>query len=276
MIAGFVSLLEQHPGIARTLRALRYHPPHAVLRTACGKAAWRVAGSSLRTRTPPSLREINASGGRVHVAAAEAARALCDGADERRLAELCAEHAEVMAELERRYLTARLTCPDEWAVEQGTSLLIYLLVRLRRPEVVLETGVANGHSSFLWLRALERNGAGRLHSVDVRDDVGQLLEDRERSRWQLHLLDPARPEREFGALVRRLAPVDLFFHDADHSYLAQRFEYETIRPAMAPGGLLTSDDMQESHAFLEFASRHGLAPHVLVDVRKLIGAAVVP
>jgi predicted O-methyltransferase YrrM len=270
-----VAILEQHPGLARTLRALRYHPPQAVLRAACGKVAWRVAGPSLRTRTPPSLREIDATGG-VHLGAVDAARALCDGADEGQLAELCAEHAAVMAELDDRYSTARLTCPEEWAVEHGTSLLIYLLARLRRPEVVLETGVANGHSSFLWLRALERNGVGRLHSVDVRDDVGQLLEDRERSRWELHVLDRRRPEREFAALARRLAPVDLFFHDADHSYLAQRFEYETIRPAMGRGGLLTSDDVQESHAFLEFAARHGLAPHVLVDVRKLIGAVVVP
>jgi hypothetical protein len=44
---------------------------------------------------------------------------------------------------------------------------IYAVVRILKPRAMVETGVANGKSSALILRALERNGSGRLYSVDL-------------------------------------------------------------------------------------------------------------
>jgi predicted O-methyltransferase YrrM len=270
-----VSLLAQRTELARSLRALRHHPPRVVLRDAVGHAVLQAGGASLRTRIPPSLREIQDAGGTVHVEAGRAARALCPSASDDELDALRAEHDEVRAALHDRHATLRLAFPAVWAADEGTSLFIYLLARLRRPATILETGVANGYSSFVWLSALRRNGAGRLHSVDVRQDAGPLVDDELRRRWERHVLDAARLERHFAALVSKVGPIDLFFHGAGHGYLAQRFEYESAWSAMTPGGLLVSDDVQESRAFVEFAERCELRPHVLVDTRRIIGAAVI-
>ena len=258
-------------GSAGTLRAFRHHPPARVLRVALGSAVWTVAASGLRTRTPPSLTEFFDADHAIHLDAVSAASALCPTATSRQLTDLCAEHAEFAAELTRRYDECALAFPKRWTIERGTSLLLYLLVRLRRPKLVLETGVADGHSSAVLLRALARNGAGVLHSADVRADVGVVIPDSERAGWMLHQLHPAAPEASFRELVTAVAPIDLFFHDSHHSYLAQRYEYETVLPAIAPGGLLASDDVHMSHAFIEFAAEHGVTPQLLVDTRKLAG-----
>jgi len=266
------SLFRRRLAKVPALRAFRHHPPRRVLRVAIGNVVWSVAASALRTRVPPSLTEFYDAGCGIHLDAMGAASTLCPGATAQELDELCAEHAEIAAKLARRYDECSLAFPKRWSVERGTSLLLYLLVRLRRPKLVLETGVADGHSSAVLLSALERNNAGALHSADVRTDVGVVIPHSERGGWTLHHLDPAAPEESLSDVIGAVAPIDLFFHDSHHSYLVQRYEYETVLPAMAPGGLLVSDDVHMSHAFIEFAAHHGATPQVLVDTRKVTGA----
>jgi hypothetical protein len=66
-----------------------------------------------------------------------------------------AEYMSVAAELSERYRTIKLALPTEYAVEALTSKLLYVVVRAVRPATVSETGVANGHSSFVLLTALD-------------------------------------------------------------------------------------------------------------------------
>jgi hypothetical protein len=68
------------------------------------------------------------------------------------------EDREFQAHLER--CRAQVDC-----VSPGPEL--YVAVRTLQPRVVVETGVASGWSSAHILRALEANGAGVLHSIDL-------------------------------------------------------------------------------------------------------------
>jgi len=125
----------------------------------------------------------------------------------------------------------------------------YVLVRLINPAVVLETGVHDGLSSALILRAMSRNQKGRLISIDLphpdlppgADGPGWLVAGELRSRWKLHLGDARKLLPELGF---RNAPIDLFIHDSDHSREFQQFEYQTIIPFLARPGFLLSDDAQ--------------------------------
>jgi hypothetical protein len=131
----------------------------------------------------------------------------------------------------------------------GRFSVWYVLVRLSRPRVVLETGVHDGLSSALILHAMRRNGSGRLISIDLpsvdlppqAEGPGWLVEDGLRPRWTLHLGDVRK-------LLPRLAlensPLDIFLHDSDHSREVQEFEYRTVLPHLGPHGLLVSDDAQ--------------------------------
>jgi predicted O-methyltransferase YrrM len=55
--------------------------------------------------------------------------------------------------------------------------ITYLLLRATRPEVVMELGTFHGWSTSWILSALRDNGAGRLHSFDIIDNVRRNVPD---------------------------------------------------------------------------------------------------
>lgn len=173
-----------------------------------------------------------------------------------------------------------LTHPADWGASTPLAMTLYVAARVARPSLVLETGVANGISTFFLLAALNRNGAGRLVSTDVTDRAGRLVSSSDVRRWTFRAL--AHPfDRSFRALAESLGPVDFYFHDAAHDYRWQTFEFETMFRSVRPGGVFLSDDVDSSFAFLDFVTRHRLAAVALVGTRQVAGAlrprpAVVP
>jgi predicted O-methyltransferase YrrM len=182
---------------------------------------------------------------------------------------IAAEFTEVVELLDKRYRRTRLAFPKRFGVEVETGFFVYAATRLLRPANVVETGVADGRSSFFFLAALERNGAGLLHSFDINPEAGGLIGAHEQ--WRLVLIDPEGPENSFIESLGQIRAVDLFFHDSDHSYLGQLFEYEQVWPLMTADGLFASDDVDCSKAFIDFCRRHRQHPHFLFDSRKVIG-----
>ena len=54
---------------------------------------------------------------------------------------------------------------------------LYAIFRHLRPQVAVETGVANGFSTAFALLALDHNGEGHLHSVDLPREAPPDLEE---------------------------------------------------------------------------------------------------
>jgi len=210
-------------------------------------------------------------GGTVHVDADAFARTMCGGAD---IAAYREEFEKLTAELERR--RGGDNYPRLYDIEHGTGWALYAHVRSQKPQLILETGVANGVSSYFLLNALRKNGSGTLHSIDVRDDVGQILNEDEREAWDLHVLGLRSPSRSLKNAFANLPRLDLFIHDSDHTYRWMRREFELAVQQMAPSGWLTSDDADASYAFAEFCARRDLKPSYLFDGRKIFAAAQVP
>lgn len=186
-------------------------------------------------------------------------------------AEIVREFSGLSEILRERYMRTRLTHPSNWAIEQGTSLAVYAIIRLVKPEKVLETGVANGHSSFFILKGLELNRRGVLYSVDINPAVGPLLSDQERRDWNLSVLPKSRRKDALKRFARRISPIDVFIHDSNHLYYWQMFEFRLAFELLRRGGYLLVDDCDCSFAFLDFAQKHGLSPQFLLDRRKLFG-----
>ncbi|MGD0734832.1 MAG: class I SAM-dependent methyltransferase [Terracidiphilus sp.] len=196
-------------------------------------------------------------------------------ADSLELAKLRREYDDTRSEILRRYENRSLSFPRLWSVEEGSAFLLYAITRLTRPSTVLETGVANGHSSLLILNALDRNaGPGELHSVDVSPKVGELIDSSERTRWHLNLLPLASLKRSFRDKLAAMPQIDIMLQDSDHSYRWIDFELETALPRMSLSGFLLCDDADLSFALIDFCQVHGLKPVFLVDTRKVF--AVIP
>jgi predicted O-methyltransferase YrrM len=158
---------------------------------------------------------------------------------------------------------------------------LYAVLRTLRPSVAVETGVANGFSTAFSLLALERNGEGELHSIDLPRVVGQeyeagtfyegkgraglpegerpgwLIPDSLRERWTLIL---GRSQEELPPLLARLGTIDFFMHDSEHSFECMSFEYGQAWPALREGGVLVSDDVNSTDAFPRFANEVGRTP----------------
>jgi predicted O-methyltransferase YrrM len=139
----------------------------------------------------------------------------------------------------------------------GKRLGWYAIARLRRPRLIVETGVHDGLASLLLLRALERNAdegcPGRLLSFDINPTAGWLAGDH--PLWQLEI---RRTEPWLTHELEKSEPVDLFIHDSLHTYENELFELRTAADHLAPGGVLISDNAHATPALREVAAERGL------------------
>ncbi len=167
------------------------------------------------------------------------------------------------------------------AIGYTEGAYLYAVMRHVRPEVAVETGVANGFSTAFSLLALRANGEGHLHSIDLPREVGRdyepgtfyegegragippgsepgwLIPPELKERWTLVL---GRSQEELPPLLERLGRIDTFMHDSEHSFDCMWFEFNAAWPYLRPGGLLLSDDVNSTEAFPRFAAEQGRAP----------------
>jgi predicted O-methyltransferase YrrM len=161
---------------------------------------------------------------------------------------------------------------------------LYELVRGLRPRIAVETGVCNGVSTAFLLLALERNGQGALHSIDLPEvageeyeagtfwdgkggavippgkDPGWMVPPELRDRWHLVL---GRSQDELPPLLERLGEIDFFMHDSEHSYECMSFEFRTAWESLRRGGVLIADDVNVNSAWEEFTREVGRDPEAL-------------
>ena len=153
--------------------------------------------------------------------------------------------------------------PIKYDASPELAILSYCIVRLRKPNIVVETGVARGITSFFLLSALERNGKGRLYSIDLpmmgKGEVGILVPDNLKARWELIF---GVGFREMKRLRKRINEIEIFIHDSDHSYYGQKAEYGVALKWLAKDGILISDDVGND-AFLEASEESGRYPMIL-------------
>lgn len=142
---------------------------------------------------------------------------------------------------------------------------LYVACRLLRPEIVVETGVADGFSSAFILYALENNKKGHLYSIDLPNQKGQELGTGKFSGWLVPEEFKYKWTLIFGSskerlpnLLEELREIDIFYHDSDHSYDNMMFEFEAAIKYIKQNGILISDDVTENGAFEEFCKRLSL------------------
>ena len=134
---------------------------------------------------------------------------------------------------------------------------LYIIARILKPEIVIETGVFEGHSSLALLLALKENNKGHLHSIDLPSpklppgkESGWIVPEHLRKRWDLRL---GKSSDLLPDLLKEVREVDIFLHDSEHSYENMYWEYKTAWRYIRKSGLLLSHDISQNAAFREFA-----------------------
>jgi hypothetical protein len=145
-------------------------------------------------------------------------------------------------------------------VEIDAPFELYALARLLKATHVVEVGVSSGVSSAYLLRALQRNGPGTLHSIDLPSlerpprpgkprtrsswslPPGRLpgwaVPPGLRPRWDLRLGDKA---DVIPFLAEQLRRIDLLLYDVPHECSELRREIVRLEPLLRTGAVVIID-----------------------------------
>ena len=153
------------------------------------------------------------------------------------------------------------------------EVALYVLVRKYKPKVIIETGVANGLSTYFILKAIKRNGYGKLISIDYPNynkegfitsegkvdtvyipsglQPGWIVPQslKEGNVWDLMI------GKSSELLPKIKEDFDMFIHDSEHSYANMMFELEWAASRMK-NGIIICDDANQNNAFADFVKRH--------------------
>ena len=147
--------------------------------------------------------------------------------------------------------------------DRGLARAVWCLTRHLPAAAVVETGVARGVTSRVILEALERNGSGRLCSIDLpaldsslHDEIGAAVPSELRARWEY--LNGTSRSRLPGVL-EDLGEIDLFVHDSSHTARNLCFELERAWGALHRGAVV-ADDIDRNDGFARFMRARPDAP----------------
>lgn len=172
-------------------------------------------------------------------------------------------------------------CPFRLGGAGNLDLLHGTCVATKAARVV-ETGVAYGWSTLAILLAVKERPGAQVFSTDLpylhlgMDNepwVGVCVPDDVRGPWTL--LRGA--DREvLPEAVSRARPIDVAHYDSDKSPEGRAWAYRLLWDALAPGGVLLSDDVDDNLAFRDFAEAKGVTPTVVEHDGKYQGVMVKP
>ena len=158
----------------------------------------------------------------------------------------------------------------KWSSSIELASITYAVVKLLKPDVVVETGVGAGFSSWTILHAMNENNRGQLFSIDLPTPntellpmVGYLVPKKLQDRWDLRT-GPS--QRLLPKILEENPNIDIFQHDSRHSYSNQIREYVTAWPHITSNGILISDDINNDA--LHDACRQWKKEPMIIEQRK--------
>jgi predicted O-methyltransferase YrrM len=152
------------------------------------------------------------------------------------------------------YSRKRLSTINAQLSGGGFSSLLFFLTRYFKPQYVLETGVAAGHSSRAILSALKINGEGHLWSSDFplfrldepEQHIGVLVEEELRSIWKLK----TEGDRvNLPLLLADMPRVDFLHFDSDKSVSGREYVSNMTKSKIHDRSVLMFDDIQDNLHF---------------------------
>lgn len=127
----------------------------------------------------------------------------------------------------------------------------YLVTRILKPKVIVETGVDKGLGSMVLCKALEKNHEegylGKYYGTDINPNAGYLFEE---------------PLTKYGTIlygdsIKSLnnlnEKVDLFINDSDHSSSYEYEEYQIIKNKISKYGIILGDNAHVTDKLLQFS-----------------------
>lgn len=155
--------------------------------------------------------------------------------------------------------------------------LLYFFVRYFKPSIIIETGVAAGHSSKAILTAIHENNKGILYSSDFpyfrlynpEKYIGILVKNELiKKNW---ILEIEGDEINLPKILDQIEKIDIFHYDSDKSYLGKFKTFNSIKSKLHSNSIIIFDDIQDDRFFKELTEITRKNYYVLPFKNKYIG-----
>jgi predicted O-methyltransferase YrrM len=137
----------------------------------------------------------------------------------------------------------------------GRRVVWYAIARVKKPKVIVETGVDQGMGAVVLCAALMHNQmqgySGRYFGTDINPQAGFYLKDVFSNYGQILYGD------SIESLNKLDEKIDLFINDSDHSAEYEAAEYETIKRKLATNAIILGDNSHITSKLAEFSVREG-------------------
>lgn len=120
--------------------------------------------------------------------------------------------------------------------------LLYAVTRMLQPEHIFEIGVYHGCSTSHLLTALDENENGTLHSIDIVETAGDMIQEMLKARWKFYAMDAVDFLKSRAKTMKKRPLV--VFEDGPHDYLFTRNALQAAKDL--------SPDLIISHDILHF------------------------
>ncbi len=131
----------------------------------------------------------------------------------------------------------------------GRRLAWYALIRILSPEVVVETGTDKGLGTLIMARALQKNGKGKIITIDLDPYSGALLD---LSKWtNIEIL-----RGDAVTMLSSLKKIDVFIHDSNHDPDYEFAEFCAIETSIDEKSIVLSDNSHISDSLYRWSERH--------------------
>jgi hypothetical protein len=155
----------------------------------------------------------------------------------------------------------------------GMSEFVFLCILIKKPLTVIETGVAAGVSTNAVLSALQVNGAGSLLSLDITPKVGELVDEKLKTRWKLEILPELARENSFAKYLKENNGATIFLHDSDHSGAWQIKEFNNVVLYLPGIELILFDDISQD--LIDYiSSNHADYRIIVIDENRKYSAII--
>lgn len=133
----------------------------------------------------------------------------------------------------------------------GRRLGWYAFARIKKPKIIVETGVDKGLGSVVLAAALMKNASegfeGHVYGTDINPEAGYLLKEPYSSYGTIIYGDSIETLKSFPHRI------DILITDSNHDADYEFQEYQTVKEQLNPDCLLISDTANHSYKLMELA-----------------------
>ena len=127
----------------------------------------------------------------------------------------------------------------------------YIIARILKPKIIVETGVDKGLGSVILAEALIKNKSegflGKYYGTDINLNAGYLFDAKYSEMGEILYGD------SIDSLSNLNEDIDLFINDSDHSAEYERNEYLTIKNKLNANSIILGDNSHSTDELLNFS-----------------------